>query len=135
MSNDRYLRGVLTVIAGALVYLCVVLTPMPAAMAQGARTPGEIVGGPAEVVIAGWKLAPDAGIPVQVMGPVSVTGDVRVANELRVSGRVETEQAPRTAARVVLTGWEQGGLPPAPGTYSPLDVPKGRGLPVTSLPR
>jgi len=132
MSTDRYLRGVLTVIACALVYLCVVLTPIPAVRAQ-ARTPGEIVG-PAEMVIVGWKLAPGFGLPVQMTSPVTVTGDVRVSNELRVSGRVETEQAPRTAARVVLTGWEEGGLPPSPGKYSALDAAK-RGLPVTSLPR
>jgi hypothetical protein len=134
MSNDRYLRAVLTVIACALVYLCIVLTPMPSAIAQGARTPGEIVG-PAEMVIVGWKVAPDVALPVQVMNPVTVTGDIRVSNEVRVSGRVETEQAPRTATRVVLTGWEQGAAPTNPGQFATWDVAKGRSLPVTSVPR
>ena len=134
MSNDRYLRGVLTVIACALVYLCIVLTPMPAAIAQGARTPGEIVG-PAEMVIVGWRVPPDASLPVQVVSPVTVTGDVRVANDVRVSGRVETEQAPRTTTRVVVAGWEQGGAPTNPGAFSSWDVTKGRGMPVTAVPR
>ena len=127
MSNDRYLRGVLTVIAGALVYLSIVLTPVPAAFGQGARTPGEPTG-PAETVIVGWKLAPGVGLPVQVMDPVSVAGEVRV------SGRVQTEQAPNTSSRVVLTGWELGGATTTPGAFASWNVSQGRGLPVTSLP-
>lgn len=127
MSNDRYIRGVLTVIAGALIYLCIVLTPVPAAFAQGARTPGEPTG-PAETVIVGWKLAPGVGVPVQVLDPVSVAGEVRV------SGKVQTEQMPNTASRVVLTGWEQNGAATAPGSFTSWNVTQGRALPVTSLP-
>jgi hypothetical protein len=61
MKNDAYLRGVLTVIAAALLYLCVLLTPLPAVSAQagrviGAPTPG-VSTGPAEMVVVGWKVA------------------------------------------------------------------------------
>ena len=46
-TSDRYLKGVLTVIAGCLVYLCLVLTPWPTASAAASEvTP---------VVIVGWK--------------------------------------------------------------------------------
>lgn len=131
MRNDWYLRLAVTVIAAALVYLCVVLTPMPAAFAQGARTPGESTG-PAEVVIVGWRLAPDAVLPVQVSG--RVTGDVRVTNDdLRVSGRVLTEQAPRTSTRVVLSGWEDNGSATTVGTFSAWNRPEGRALPVAPV--
>ena len=34
MPQDRYVKGLLTVIALALIYLCVVLTPAPPALAQ-----------------------------------------------------------------------------------------------------
>ena len=37
---DRYTKIVLTVIAGALVYLCVVMTAFPAVQAQGTRKAG-----------------------------------------------------------------------------------------------
>src|SRR5688572_15589784 len=109
MRNDWYLRAVLTIIAAALVYLCAVFTPATVAFAQGARTPGESTG-PAEMVIVGWKLPPDAAFPVQLSGRVA---DVRVTNEeLRIAGRVLTEQAPRTSTRVVLAGWEDRGSVP-----------------------
>ena len=127
MSNDRYLRGVLTVIACALVYLCVLMTPLPAALAQGARTPGEPTG-PADVVVVGWKLAPGVGIPVQVMDPVAIAGEVRVA------GRVEATQPPNTASRIVLIGWEQNAALTTAGLFTSWQVNRGQALPVTSLP-
>src|SRR3712207_7252960 len=40
MTTDSYVRVVLTVIAVALVYLCVILTPIPRASAQ---EPGRVV--------------------------------------------------------------------------------------------
>jgi hypothetical protein len=46
MSSDRYLKAVLTVIAGCLVYICIALTTGPAVSAQL---------GPQDVVIVGWK--------------------------------------------------------------------------------
>lgn len=50
MTSDRYLKAVLTVIAGCLVYICVALTTGPAVSAQD--------GGPQEVVLVGWKQGP-----------------------------------------------------------------------------
>jgi hypothetical protein len=105
MKSDAYLRGVLTVIAGALVYLCVVLTPWPTASAQTTQRPGEFTG-PGEFVIAGVKAG--VALPVQVMGPVQIGNDVRISGDVKVTGRVQTEQVPRTADRVVLVGWEEG---------------------------
>ena len=112
MKADAYLRGVFTVIAGALVYLCVILTPWPTVSAQTALRPGDPTG-PAEMVIVGVR--PGVALPVQVQGPVTVGNDVRVTGDVKVSGRVQTEQVPRALSRVVLTGWEDGGSGDAPG--------------------
>ena len=113
MKADLYLRGVLTVIAGALVYLCVILSPLPAISAQTAQRPGDPTG-PAEMVIVGVRQG--VALPVQMQGPVMVSNEVRVTGEVKVTGRVQTEQAPRTLSRVVLTGWEDGGAGDAPGS-------------------
>jgi hypothetical protein len=136
MRADWYLRTVLTVIAAALVYLCIALTPLPIALAQttrvpGARTPGEPTG-PAEVVIVGSRLASDVALPVQVVGQVNVGGDVRVTNDVRVSGRVETQPLPQASQRVVLVGWEDGGSRETAGAFNQWDVRRGHGLPVSS---
>ena len=56
MRVDLYTRMVLTAIAAALLYLCIILTPLPVASAQTAQRPG-MPTGPAEVVIL---LAPAA---------------------------------------------------------------------------
>ena len=53
--TDRYTKCVLTVIAVALVYLCVIFTPLPHAHAQTSSIrPGES-SGPTEVVVVGWE--------------------------------------------------------------------------------
>jgi hypothetical protein len=132
MTNDRYLRWVLTTIALALVYLCVVLTPLPIASAQGARTPGESTG-PAEMVIVGVRLGPADAIPVYAPNPIPLTGDVKVSNEVRVTGRVQTEQAAQTSSRVVIAGWEEKGGREAAGAYLPVDSSQGRGLPTAPV--
>ena len=49
MTSDRYLKAVLTVIAGCLVYICIALTTGPAISAQA--------NAPQEVVLVGWKAA------------------------------------------------------------------------------
>jgi hypothetical protein len=133
MKSDAYLRGVLTVIAGALVYLCVVLTPWPTASAQTTQRPGEFTG-PGEFVIAGVKSG--VALPVQVMGPVQIGNEVRVVGDMKVTGRVQTEQAPRTAQRVVLVGWEDS-APGAesPGTFAQWSRRSGAALPVSASPR
>lgn len=121
MSVDATVKGLLAIIAAALVYLCIVLTPMPAAHAQtvfGARTPGEPTG-PAEVVIVGWRTPGSAPLPVQVM------------NRVAVSGEVETRQSPRSVERVVLAGWEADG--PTQGDAYTRWSDASRGLPVVTV--
>jgi hypothetical protein len=132
MTNDRYLRCVLTTIALALVYLCIVLTPLPIASAQGARTPGESTG-PAEMVIVGVRLGPADAIPVYAPDPIPLTGDVKVSNEVRVTGRVQTEQAARTSSRVVVVGWEEKGSRDVEGRYWPLDPARVSGVPTAPV--
>jgi len=95
---DRYAKFVLTVIAAALVYLCVILTPLPALHAQQAQTtqrPGEFTG-PGQVVIVGWKVPPSEAVPVTIARPVQVTG------------RITADPSER-ATRVVVSGWEELG--------------------------
>lgn len=121
MSVDSTVKGLLAIIAGALVYLCVVLTPMPVVHAQtvfGARTPGEPTG-PAEVVIVGWRTPAAQAMPVQVVGTVTVTGEV------------QTRQSPRAVDRVVLAGWEADG--PSQGDAYTRWNDASRGLPVLAV--
>lgn len=101
---DRYTKVVLTLIATALVYLCVVLTPIPGVQAQTAKRPGDPTG-PAQMVIVGWRGAPGETIPVSTPGPLPVT----VSAPVQVTGRVTTEKAGERADRVVIVGWEEGG--------------------------
>ena len=133
MTTDTYLRGTLTVIAAALLYLCAILTPLPVASAQagrvvGAPTPG-VSTGPAEMVIVGWR------VPETI--PVAVTrGDVRVTNDsLRVSGTVQLEQSPNSATRTVLIGWEQGASATTRGEFSALGAGPANALPVSVRPQ
>jgi hypothetical protein len=119
MKSDLYLRAVLTVIAAALIYLCVLLTPLPVASAQvgqivGAPTPG-VSTGPAEMVIVGWRV-PEI--------PVVVT-----RGEVRVTGRVQAEPVPNAIQRTTLIGWEERARPESPGAFRALE-PQGDALPV-----
>lgn len=97
--NDRYLKSVLTLIAGALVYLCIVLTPLPGV---GAQTPSLRPGqssGPTEVIVVGWQPGTREAIPVLI----------QQTQPLRIEGAVTTERSTtRLADRVVLVGWERG---------------------------
>jgi hypothetical protein len=125
--NDRYTRLLLTVIAGALIYLCVVLTPLPSAHAQTASLrPGE-PSGPTEVVIVGWQSRAGA-----VPFPVSIGHPVQVAasQPLPIRGEVTTERTSTGLAdRVVIVGWEEGARREKP---SPMRVitAKESGVPV-----
>jgi hypothetical protein len=127
---DRYLRLVLTVIAAALVYLCIVLTPWAGVAAQTASRPGDPTG-PAEMVIVGWRLPDNAAMPVQIRG----RAEVSIANEVRVSGRVAAEPVPNTSTRVVLAGWEDAATRDRPGTYRTWNDGQRVALPVVSAPR
>jgi hypothetical protein len=124
MTADRYLRAVLTVIAGTLVYLCVVLTPLPPALAQQAPVMPGVPSGPAEVVVVGWQ----PGMPAL---PVEVSAPVRLQGPVEVTGAVQTQQSPGLADRVVLVGWEEQTTEKQLGQFRPLG-PALPGVPVTS---
>lgn len=100
---DRYTKTVLTLIAAALVYLCVVFTPMPTVQAQFTQRPGEPTG-PVQVVIVGWRGAAGETVPVSSPSPLTTT----VNGLVEVRGQVKTERANDRAERVVLAGWEEG---------------------------
>jgi hypothetical protein len=125
MAADQYLRAVLTVIAAALVYLCIVLTPLPGAQAQQMPTTPGTPSGPAEVVLVGWQ----PGLPAL---PVEIGTPVRVHGPLEVQGTVQTRQSPGLADRVVLVGWEEGTTDTALGQFHAL-APDRPGVP-TSAP-
>jgi hypothetical protein len=103
---DRYTKVVLTIIATTLVYLCIVMTPLPGVQAQTARRPGDPTG-PGEMVIVGWRAPKGETVPVSIMGPVSVTND---SQPLRITGQVTTERSSGAADRVVLAGWEENSV-------------------------
>ena len=126
---DRYTKVVLTVIAGALVYLCIVMTAFPSVQAQGSLRPGEPTG-PANVVVVGWRS--DQPLPVAFQRPVPV---VTAPNEpLRITGSVTTERTAGLADRVVVVGFEHGATREKPTVMKPLnDVTVG--VPVTMQPR
>ena len=134
MPKDLYLKSVLTVIAAALVYLCVVFTPLPTVAAQvggrvvGGKTPGEYTG-PAEVVIVDWRLPQGASLPVNV-----TRGDVQVTNEVAVRGNVELTQPAHKPLRSVVIGFEEGSSTTQPGRFAPLNPTAGRALPVNVVP-
>lgn len=126
MKPDLYLRVVLTVIATALVYLCVMSTALPVALAQqeqviGASRPG-VSTGPGEMVIVGWRTTDTV--------PVAISG-----GEVRVSGRVETQPASDAVFRTALVGWEERADPPEPGTFHPFVAAHGQALPVAVTSR
>src|SRR6188508_2469952 len=100
--TDRYTKTVLTVIACALVYICVVITPLPTLSAQqSSARPGEPTG-PAEVTVVGWR--PDAAVPVTFQQPVQVVTDRAIV------------------ARVVIAGWEENAAPGTIGSVHAIDA-------------
>ena len=107
--SDRYTKLVLTVIAVALLYLCVVLTPLPAVHAQNTLRPGEPTG-PVQAVIVGWRGAPGETIPVSALQPVPVAIGDTVQIKGTVTGTVTTERSSGVADRVMLVGWEEGAV-------------------------
>jgi len=111
---DRYTRIVLTVIACALVYLCVAMTPLPSLSAQqqqASKRPGESTG-PAEVVIVGWKQ--DAPMQISSAEPL----------------RVVTERSSGAADRVVVVGYEENAQRERATTLRTFSL-RNSGLPVT----
>ena len=121
---DSYTKFILTVIAGALLYLAVIFTPLPTANAQ---TPSKYPGqssGPTEVVIVGWQTG-EAIVPVSIGHPVQVTA----SKPLPITGQVTTERASEKADRVVVVGWEEGTTREKPTRFHSIDV-RNPGLPV-----
>lgn len=124
---DRYTKTVLTLIAGALLYLCIVMTAFPAAHAQSSLRPGEPTG-PGQVVVVGWRVTEP--LPVAFQRPVPVI----TANEpLRITGTVATERSGGAADRVILAGWEEGATRERATRVMPFGD-KTPGLPVKSQP-
>ena len=125
---DRYTKFILTVIAGALLYLAVIFTPLPSADAQ---TPSKFPGqpsGPTEVVVVGWQTG-QAIVPVSIGHPVQVTA----SKPLPVTGQVKTERVSDRADRVILVGWEQRANREAARsleTFNETGYSLGGGLPV-----
>lgn len=111
---DRYTKTVLTIIACALVYICIAITPLPPVAAQAVQSskrPGETTG-PAEVVIVGWKQ--DAPMQISSAEPL----------------RVVTERSSGAADRVVVVGYEENAMRERPTTLRTFSL-KNSGLPVT----
>ena len=127
---DRYTKIVLTLIACALVYLCVVFTPLPGIHAQQPTLrPGE-PSGPLEVLVVGWK--PLAGLnsfPVSIVHPVQVTA----TQPLPIVGAVTTERSSSIADRVVVVGWEQGATREKSSGMHAISI-KEPGIPVRVIP-
>ena len=109
---DRYTKTVLTVIAGALVYLCVAMTPWPTAHAQGTRRAGEMITTPIEAVIVGWKL----------------TEPLQIATSRPLP--VQTERSTGAADRVVIVGWEENAARDRTTAMVPFLPGRGQALPV-----
>lgn len=123
MAQDRYLKGVLTVIAGALLYLCLVLTPWPGAAAQGQPPlirPGDNTG-PIPVAVVSWRLT--EAVPTAVQ------------NTVQVAGQVVTERSAGAADCVVLVGWEERSDPLRGKDFRPFDAGGSLGLPTVAIPR
>lgn len=101
---DRYTKFILTMIAGTLLYLAAILTPIPTITAQTPTLrPGES-SGPTQVVVVGWRTTGEATVPVSIQHPVQVTA----SQPLRITGAVTTERSEGGLAdRVVLVGWEE----------------------------
>jgi hypothetical protein len=135
MSTDRYLKTVLTVIAAALVYLCVVLTPWPAVGAQTAARPGDPTG-PAQVVVVGWRAPQHERVPIVAPSAIPVT----IGSPVQITGKVTTERSSGEADRVVIAGWEYRGGVRVAGSYQRFETPNPNdpgallGLPVYAAP-
>jgi hypothetical protein len=106
MHVDRYTRGVLTVIAGALLYICVMLSGAPIS-AQGLVAPKVLQQvKPQPVVIVGW-------------GSVREDGEIYLNTVKDPNGTVHTDmmlpvkvmQKPRDPITVTLEYNEQHPLP------------------------
>jgi hypothetical protein len=100
MSIDRYTKAVLTVIAGALVYIAAMLggthaaaqgpSPAQAQAPSQAERPGD-AGKPQPVVVVGWGSMRDDGV-VQLQRVRDATGMMRTDLTLPVALQVTSER-------------------------------------------
>ena len=112
--TDRYTKTLLTVIACALVYLCIVMTPLPSAHAQATKRAGEMITTPIEAVIVGWKI--DQPLHITSTRPLPV----------------QTERSTGAADRVVIVGWEENAVRDrALSAMTPIISSRGQAFPVT----
>jgi hypothetical protein len=127
---DRYTKTVLTLIAIALVYICIVITPLPGVQAQSARRPGDPTAA-GEVVVVGWRVPEPIATSISSPRPLPVN----VMEPVRVAGKVVTEPGDDNARRVVLVGWEENATRShtSQGSMKSIapNVPKTPGLPVS----
>ena len=128
--NDRYTKTVLTVIAGALIYLCVIFTPLPGVSAQApSKVPG-VSSGPTDVVIVGWRAPDNAAFPVSIQHQVRVSA----TEPLPIRGSVTTERSESGLAdRVVVVGWEENASKEKPSRLYPINSTKTTGIPVRPI--
>ncbi|MGH9218556.1 MAG: hypothetical protein ACRD1W_04605, partial [Vicinamibacterales bacterium] len=129
----RYIKTVLTIIAGALIYLCIVVTPLPALSAQvNTQRPGE-PSGPTDVVIVGWRAPGDAALPVSIQHQVRVFA----TEPLPIRGSVTTERSSSGLAdRVVVVGWEENASKEKPSRLHQINSMRSStqtGLPVRTV--
>ena len=74
MPIDRYTKAVLTIIAGALIYIGAMLSGTPAA-AQIQGDAGLVSTRPQPVVIVGWQTMPPLPVAVEQQQPLRVALD------------------------------------------------------------
>ena len=111
--TDRYTKTVLTVIATAFIYLCVVITSLPAVQAQGTQRPGEPTG-PLQVVIVGWRMEGETTPLPDLRSPQPLSRDRREREPptaQTVSSWSAGKKTPRVRPRVVHSFGPITGIP------------------------
>jgi hypothetical protein len=131
-AMDRYSKTVLTVIAGALVYLCIVMTAFPTVHAQQtAARPGEMTG-PAQVVVVGWN--PGATVPITTAQPLSIVAAQPLPIVAAQPLHVVTERSTGVPDRMLLVGWEENATRDHAGNVHVL-TSANAGIPVVVHPK
>jgi hypothetical protein len=113
--NDRYTKIVLTVIAGALVYLCIVMTAFPAVQAQSTPRAGEMINEPVRVIV-GWNV--NEPMPIVTPRPI----------------QVQTERTAGIADRVIVVGWEENSARDKVMPMNAINSGRGISVPVRTIP-
>ena len=114
--SDRYTKIVLTVIAGALVYLCIVMTALPAVQAQSTPRAGEMINEPVRAVIVGWNV--NEPMPIVTPRPI----------------QVQTERTAGMADRVIVVGWEENAARDKVMPMNTINSSRGISVPIRTIP-